>query len=83
MNVFTWNYRGYGKSTGSPSPNVLRSDIEQIVKFLRAKLELSGKIGVYGRSLGGIPTSHISNLVDMTIVDRSFSTFNDMAYFKY
>jgi len=83
MNVFTWNYRGYGKSTGTPTPTNLKTDIEQIVKYLRNDLKLTGKLGVYGRSLGGIPTSHISNKVEMTIADRSFSNFNDMASYKY
>lgn len=42
-----------------------------------------GKIGVYGRSLGGIPSAHLSSSVSMSIVDRSFGNFNDMAKFKF
>ena len=83
VNVFTWNYRGYGKSTGTPNPDTLKSDIEHVFKFVRDNLGCTGRIGVYGRSLGGIPSAHISNQVNMTIVDRSFSNFNDMARFKF
>ena len=83
INVFTWNYRGYGRSSGYPTPNYLKQDIEFIFDYLRHTLNLEGKIGIYGRSLGGIPTSCISNQVDFVMVDRSFSNFDDMARFKY
>ena len=83
VNVFTWNYRGYGRSTGTSTPEALKSDIEHVFRFVRTNLGCIGKIGVYGRSLGGIPSAHLSSLVNMTIVDRSFSNFNDMAKFKF
>ena len=60
FNVFVWNYRGYGLSTGTPTPSNLQSDIDLILKYLKTDLNISGKIGVYGRSLGGIPSSHLS-----------------------
>ena len=63
INVFTWNYRAYGRSQGKPSPDNLKKDIEEVYKFLREKLKLRGKIGIYGRSLGGIPSSFLSNQV--------------------
>lgn len=83
INVFAWNYRGYGRSTGTPNPDILKTDIEHVLKYVRTDLGCSGKIGVYGRSLGGIPTSHISNQVNLAIVDRSFGNFNDMAKLKF
>jgi len=46
-------------------------------------MELKGKIGVYGRSLGGIPSSFLSSKVEMTIVDRSFSSLESMAITKF
>ena len=60
FNVFVWNYRGYGLSTGTPTPSNLKSDIDLILKYLKTDLNISGKIGVYGRSLGGIPSSQVS-----------------------
>ena len=83
FNVFTWNYRGYGRSTGTPSPNKLQEDIQTIYNFLRNDLGLKGKIGVYGRSLGGIPATYISPKVNMAIIDRSFCNIGAMAYWKY
>ena len=51
--------------------------------FLRSEINIKGKIGVYGRSMGGIPASSISQKADMVILDRTFSSFNAMAYWKY
>ena len=33
--------------------------------------------------MGGIPASSISQKADMVILDRTFSSFNAMAYWKY
>ncbi len=44
---------------------------------------LTGKIGVYGRSLGGIPTTHLADKVDMIIADRTFSDFDILARRKF
>lgn len=83
INVFTWNYRAYGRSKGKPTPDNLKRDIEEVYKFIRTKLKLQGKIGIYGRSLGGIPSSFLSNKVDMAIIDRSFCNLAAMAKWKY
>jgi len=61
INVLTWNYRGYGKSTGTPSPDSLKADTQKIIDYLRNEIKITGKIGIYGRSLGGIATTHITN----------------------
>ena len=81
--MLTWNYRGYGRSTGMSSPDILKKDIVSVFNHLKNKMGLVGKIGIYGRSLGGIPTSFLANKVEMAIVDRSFSNFKDMAQHKY
>ena len=39
----------------------------------------NGKIGVYGRSLGGVAASYLSSKVDMVITDRTFSNLSAMA----
>ena len=83
INVFTWNYRAYGRSKGQPSPETLKQDIEAIYSFMRKDMGLKGKIGAYGRSLGGIPVSYISPNVDMVILDRTFCNISAMAYWKY
>lgn len=84
-----WNYRGYARSknkqccAGMPTPENIREDSEAVLHYCRQDLGLKGKIGVYGRSLGGIATTHLSQYVDMVIVDRSFSNLYDVAYHKF
>jgi hypothetical protein len=50
---------------------------------MREEMNLSGKFGVYGRSLGGIPTTHLADRVDMIIADRTFSEFDVLAEKKF
>jgi len=50
---------------------------------MRNKLGLRGKIGIYGRSLGGIATTHLCKYTDMVIVDRSLSNFEDVIDSKF
>ena len=44
---------------------------------------LRGKIGIYGRSLGGIPTTHMADKVNMIIADRTFSNFESLSTRKF
>jgi len=65
INVICWNYRGYARSKGPfckkmPNPDNIRDDSESVLRYCRNELGLKGKIGVYGRSLGGIATSHLT-----------------------
>lgn len=58
------------------SPYKCKRDAEYVMAFLVNKLRLRGKIGVYGRSIGGLTACHLankySNLTKSLIVDRSF-----------
>ena len=80
INVVLWNYRGYGKSSGIPSPLANRLDSEVVYQFARQQTikAVNGqrpfKIGVHGISIGGIAATHLgkSGLVDFLFVDRSF-----------
>jgi len=50
------------------------------------KLKLTGKIGVYGRSIGGIPACHLASkyqeIIDVLIVDRSLTEIQGVAESK-
>ena len=89
INVMCWNYRGYARSKGklccnsTPNPDNIREDAEQVLTFCKREMGLRGKIGVYGRSLGGIATTHLAEFVDMVIVDRSFSDLYKVAFHKF
>jgi abhydrolase domain-containing protein 13 len=53
-NVLMMDYRGYGKSTGSPSERGLQLDGVAMLKYLKQHPRLSNSpIVVFGRSLGG------------------------------
>ena len=83
INVFTWNYRSYGRTRGTATPMNLKSDIETIYDYLRNTIGIKGKIGIYGRSLGGIPAAYMSDRLQMAIVDRTFGNLSDVATYKF
>ena len=80
INVVCWNYRGYGESDRSRfeclSPYKSKQDVEYVMAYLVNKIKVKGKIGVYGRSIGGITACHLAqkyqDLVQTLIIDRSF-----------
>ena len=78
-----WNYRDYGRSGGMPDPFTTMHDSESILKFLIEDLGLKGKIGCYGRSLGGTMATHIANhypqYIKFLFVDRSLGNLEIMA----
>ncbi len=92
INVLVWNYRGYGltkaksccfKWKNSPSPDNFKEDGESVLNYLNTVIGVRGKLGVYGRSLGGIATCHLAKQVDMVIADRSFSNLHEVAERKF
>jgi fermentation-respiration switch protein FrsA (DUF1100 family) len=52
-NVFTFDYRGYGRSQGRPSEEGTYLDGQAACQWLRQKGFSSSRIVVYGESLGG------------------------------
>jgi len=81
INVVLWNYRGYGMSTGTPTPAAIRKDVELVFKYAKemtvqaVRGQRPVKIGVHGISMGGLAATHLgrSGAVDFMMVDRSFS----------
>jgi len=80
INVILWNYRGYGRSGGNPKPELLLSDGELIVKYLREECKVS-KLILHGESLGGaIATRLAAKLrVDFLFADRTFGSLDKVA----
>ena len=77
----TWNYRGFGHTKGTPSPYNLQLDGESILHFLLNDLGLKGKIGVYGRSIGGIVACHLAaefDNISLIVADRTFGSLNQV-----
>jgi len=56
-NIFSYDYSGYGASTGKPSEKNLYADIEAAWGALRSRYGLSPEnIILYGQSIGTVPT---------------------------
>ncbi len=55
LNLFIFDYRGFGKSSGKPTKRNLRKDGETAYKYLTKECGIkSKKIIIWGESLGGI-----------------------------
>ena len=83
INVVVWNYRGYRRTKGDPSSEACEQDGEQIVHFVKKKLGMRGKIGVYGRSVGCTAACFLQDRVDMIIADRGFCDLYTLAEKKF
>jgi len=54
VNVFMLEYRGYGRSTGTPDEKGLNTDAQTALDYMRAHPDLKNtRFVVYGQSLGG------------------------------
>ena len=87
INVMGWNYRGYGETPGTCTPYNIKSDGESVLNFVVNELCLQGKVGVYGRSLGGVVASHLAatypDRISMIIADRTFGNLRDVSSRKF
>eukprot|EP01017_Pseudomicrothorax_dubius_P004324 TRINITY_DN10843_c0_g1_i2.p1 TRINITY_DN10843_c0_g1~~TRINITY_DN10843_c0_g1_i2.p1 ORF type:complete len:812 (+),score=218.85 TRINITY_DN10843_c0_g1_i2:289-2724(+) len=79
INIFLWNYRGYGKSQSFPTPTRLLRDAETVVDYLRSTMNVR-KLGVHGESLGGMVAAHVAakKNLDFLCADRTFSALRDV-----
>ena len=54
VNFFIFDYRGYGKSSGSPSEKGLYKDVQAAYDYITSRSDIDkNKIVMYGKSLGG------------------------------
>jgi uncharacterized protein len=61
MAAFTFDYRGYGESTGWPSENKLMQDAESIWQAVKEKTGVSSdKVVILGNSIGSGPASYLA-----------------------
>jgi pimeloyl-ACP methyl ester carboxylesterase len=90
INVVCWNYRGYGESEASMcnwlGPYESKRDVERVFAYCVNNLRLKGKLGVYGRSIGGIAACHLAAKYDewisCMVIDRSLTELRDVAIQK-
>jgi pimeloyl-ACP methyl ester carboxylesterase len=65
--ILMTDYRGYGKSTGTPTEEHLYSDAETIMRWSKRNL-LHDRVILYGRSLGSAVASQLATLHEPEIL---------------
>lgn len=75
VDVVVWNYRGYGRSGGTPTPARLQADAAAIVRVLRERLGVR-RIIAHGESIGGVTACHLAGrgIVDGVLADRTLDS---------
>ena len=82
LDVFIFDYRGYGSSTGRPSEKGLYKDVEAVYEYLISEKKISpDRIILYGESLGGAVATHLAlqRPVRALITESAFTSTPDMA----
>lgn len=82
--VCLFNYRGFSRSRGTPSPIACQLDGEAVMDFLLDKNVRT--VGIHGRSIGGIAACHLAakypDSMRWLCADRTFSTLSTVAEFS-
>ncbi len=82
VNILLFDYRGYGKSDGSPSESKVYADAEACYRWLLSEKSVrEDNIVIFGRSLGGAVAIELAGRVDFgaLVVESSFTSVADMA----
>lgn len=88
LDIFIFDYRGYGKSGGKPSEQGTYMDAEAAWRYLTDKRRIPPqRIIVFGRSLGGPVAARLTleHTPGALIVESSFTSIPDIAarYYPY
>ncbi|CAM4627095.1 alpha/beta hydrolase domain-containing protein 17A [Lepidochelys kempii] len=68
-NIFSYDYSGYGMSTGKPSEKNLYADIDAAWQALRTRYGISPEnIILYGQSIGTVPTVDLASRYECAAV---------------
>ncbi|HPN84655.1 MAG TPA: alpha/beta hydrolase, partial [Victivallales bacterium] len=80
-NVLIFDYRGYGRSEGSPSEKGTYLDADAAYDYLMKKGIPEKEIIIFGRSLGGAVAVDLAsrNNPSALIIESTFSSIPDMA----
>ncbi len=81
LNVFIFDYRGYGSSEGKPSEEGLYADGRAALEALMAKGYEQDEVILFGRSLGGAVAARIASETPVAalILESSFTSLASMA----
>ncbi|MCG2710952.1 MAG: alpha/beta hydrolase [Candidatus Omnitrophica bacterium] len=84
VNLFIFDYRGYGRSKGVSGEQGLYLDIQAAYDYIRRK-DSTGKVIIYGESLGGSLAVDLASKADIDglILEGAFTSVADMAKIVY
>jgi hypothetical protein len=77
FDVLIFDYRGFGRSTGTSSEATMRADGEAALAFLRSRGVTDSSLVVAGFSLGGVCAIHLASRIVMPralIVESAFTS---------
>lgn len=83
--VISFDYRGYGNSSGEPSIDNIHEDLEAIFDWSIQNTPKDEKLHIFAQSLGGVvSTTALANYKDQKrfstiIIDSAFSSYKDVA----
>ena len=86
LDVFIFDYRGYGQSEGKPTEQGTYNDVEAAWRYLTDERQISpGQIIVFGRSLGGAVASWLAqnHMPGMLILQSTFTSLADVGAKHY
>jgi fermentation-respiration switch protein FrsA (DUF1100 family) len=82
VSVFLFDYRGYGKSDGSPNGKGVMLDAEAAYAYVTGELHVEpSRLVLLGESLGGAPAIRLASRHECAalIVQSTFTSIRDMA----
>lgn len=84
-NVFAFDYRGYGRSTGTPSERGLYADVRAAIDLLTERGHPLESLVLFGHSMGGAVAIDGAwhRAVGGLVVQSSFTQLKDMARHRY
>eukprot|EP00981_Chlorochromonas_danica_P002615 scaffold504_cov189-Ochromonas_danica.AAC.50 len=80
IDFFAFNYRGYGRSVGSPNPSLLKQDVEKVFDYVMKEFH-PRHVLVHGESIGGMIACHLAchRPIHALICDRTFGSLDAAA----
>jgi len=83
VNVFVFDYSGYGLSRGRPSECQLYADGQNAIDYIESREDLRGDVILYGRSLGGAVVIDLAaraenENIKAVMVENTFSSIPNM-----
>lgn len=81
LNIFIFDYRGYGRSMGRPSEKGTYNDALGAYEYLLSRDDIDkGKIMVHGKSLGGAVAVNLASTIDLrlVIIESAFTSVPNM-----